>query len=397
MDFFRRLTLRRFIKAHPPSRQVSAAPGELIAAYKDVLPESLLQLWRRKGLGFYGELQLALIDPRLWQPVLDRWIVSPPDTVRRTPIALTPFGVLLYHRRHTATDEDVVYIDPVSTETGYLASSVDDLFNGILCEKDRLESLVSPALVHSARQQGGVLGPGEVYEIDKMLLLVQALQVARTGALHLHRRLRDAIDPPRTKAVKPTTVSEALPDEYRSVFMGVVEGPGLAGLYLSSYIDWHRLLALREDGKYRLLFWRIHDRTYERTEVRWYSGLCEFSCSPLGDETVSLDIALRRGSCSSDDDDHRLIAMQSGGATFLLRAEALEDMATAMGGRRVMGRSEHYFRRVRLDHDFRQDPSDGCVAPVFEALPPALGESGAVRDGPVVGDILTTRSPQFVG
>ena len=98
MVFLRRLALHRFVKTHPPSRQVSPAPRELVSAYEGVLPDSLLDLWRRKGLGFYGDLQLALIDPRPWQSVLDRWIISPPGTAPRVPIALTPFGTLLYYR-----------------------------------------------------------------------------------------------------------------------------------------------------------------------------------------------------------------------------------------------------------------------------------------------------------
>ncbi len=86
MLFFRRLALHRFVKTHPPSRQVSPADRELVSAYDDILPASLIELWRRKGLGFYGDLQLALIDPRPWQPVLDRWIVSPTDAVRMKSI-----------------------------------------------------------------------------------------------------------------------------------------------------------------------------------------------------------------------------------------------------------------------------------------------------------------------
>ena len=147
MLFRRRLTLHRFVKTHPPSRQVAPASRELVSAYEGVLPASLLDLWRRKGLGFYGDLQLALIDPRPWQSVLDRWIVSAPDTVRRVPIALTPFGTLLYYRNLAETAEDVAYIDPVSKKTGDLAWGLDDFFNTFLCEREALESLISPALV----------------------------------------------------------------------------------------------------------------------------------------------------------------------------------------------------------------------------------------------------------
>ncbi|MGN6650259.1 GAD-like domain-containing protein, partial [Trinickia sp.] len=138
MLLFRRLALHRFAKTHPPARPVSPAADELIAAYEGVLPASLLELWRQKGLGFYGDLQLTLIDPRAWQPVLDQWIVSSPDAVQRIPIVLTPFGALIYYRKVTATDEDVVYIDPVSKEARTLTWSLDDFFNKFACEQDTL-------------------------------------------------------------------------------------------------------------------------------------------------------------------------------------------------------------------------------------------------------------------
>ena len=372
MVFFRRLALHRFVKTHPPSRQVSPAPRELVSVYEDILPASLLELWRRKGLGFYGDLQLALIDPRPWQSVLDRWIVSPPDTVRRIPITLTPFGTLLYYRKLTETDEDVTYIDPVSKKTGDLAWSLDDFFNKFLCEREPLESLISPALAQSARQECGALAPGEVYEVDQMLFSMQMLRIAKTNALDMHHRLRDAVDPSKPKADKPTTVAGALPVEYRSLFADIATGQGLSGLYLSSYSDWHRLLALRPDGQYRLLFWRIHYQTFERTGIRGYSGTYEVSRNSEGDDTIELDIVLRADSAGGDDDDERLVAMYSAKTTFLLQVYELEDIATAIGGRDQMGRSEYYFRRVTLDDPFVEEPSDGRAAPPFTDLPHAL-------------------------
>ncbi|SCB44862.1 GAD-like domain-containing protein [Rhizobium multihospitium] len=369
---FRRLALYRFVEAHSPSRQVSRADGELVAAYEGILPDSLLELWRRKGLGFYGEMQLALIDPRPWQAVLNRWIVSPPDDVRRVPIALTPFGVLLYYRKLTATDEDVVFIDPVSKTTSDLAWSLDDFFNRFLCDRQSLESLISPALLQSAREECGMLSSGEVYEIDQMLFSMQMLRIAKVDAFEMHRRLRDAVDPPRPTAEKPTTVADALPVEHRPAFDDIPGDQGLAGLYLSSYIDWHRLLALRPDGRYSLLFWRIHHRSLERVEVRFYTGTYETSRSAQNDEIVALDIRLRADSLGSDARDDRLVAMRSGGTSFLLRVDELGDIATAIGGWDEMGRSEYYFRRVTLDEAFVEEPSDGRSAPPFADLPHAL-------------------------
>jgi len=392
MFFSRRLTLQRFVKTHPPSRHVVPAPDELVMAYEGILPESLLELWRRKGLGLYGGLQLALIDPRTWQPVLDRWIVgSPSGAPTRIPIALTPFGTLLYYRKLTADDEDIAYIDPVTTETDVLAWSLDEFFNEILCEQDSFEAIISPELTQSARQECGALAPGEVYEVDQMLLSMQMLRIRKVDALDLHRRLRDAVELPEPKDAPPTTVGDALPRDHRAMFEGLPTGPGLVGLYLSFHIDWYRLLALRPDGQYRLLFWHIHYKTFERTEARAYEGGYEISHNSDGDETVALDIVLREDSSGGDANDAQLVAMVSDGTAFLLRAGNLEDIAAAIGCSGTMDRSDGYFFRVTLDEAFPEDSDEDRVAPPFANLPRAL--QALVRFGPLQPTITHVADP----
>ena len=376
MIFFRRLALHRFVNAHPPAQQVSPASEALIAAYEGMLPAGLIELWRRKGLGFYGDLQLALIDPQAWQSVLDRWVVAAPRPVQRIPIALTPFGILLYYRKLTATDEDVSYIDPVSKKSGVLALSLDDFFNRIACGNDTLETIVSPSLAHSARRQCGPLAAGEVYEIDETLLAAQTLSAKKVDALEMHRRLRDAVDaataPATANARKPATVADAIPDEYRSLFDRIETGNGLALLYLSSYLDSHRLLALQADGHYQLLFWEIDDRTFDRTDARAYTGSYRIARNAEGDETVELRIALHNDSLGSDANDAELTVMRTEGTTFLLRTTELESVATAIGGWNEMGRSDDYFRSVTLSDAFVEEPFEGRAAPPFADLPRAL-------------------------
>lgn len=388
---FRRPALGRFVKAHPPSRHVSPAPEDLVAAYEGRLPAGLLELWREKGLGLYGDRQLALVDPRRWQAVLDRWIVSPPDAVQRVPIALTPFGILLYYRKLTATDEDVAGFDPVSKDMDVLTWSLDEFFNGFLCDRKSLDSLIPPRMAQVAREECGPLASGEVYEADRLLLTMQMLKIAKVDALEMHKRLRDAVDPPEPKADKPETVAGALPATHRAMFAEIASGDGLAGLYLSSYIDWHRLLALQPDGRYHLLFWRIHHQTFERIEVRSYTGSYEVSRGAGDDEVVALGIALRKDSLGSDANDGKLVAMRTGGMTWLLRSRELDDIATAIGGRGVMGRSEYYFRRVTLDDAFAAEPSDGCKAPPFENLPGAL--KALIHVEPLIATIVHVDDP----
>lgn len=101
------MKLATFLETHPPSSDVSPPSEELLTAFAEALPANLLELWQAHGLGHYGAQQICLIDPRVWQATLDRWIVSPPDDTQRIPIAISAFGSIFYFRKLTITDEDV--------------------------------------------------------------------------------------------------------------------------------------------------------------------------------------------------------------------------------------------------------------------------------------------------
>lgn len=350
---FGRLALRQFIKKHPPSRQLRPADKALLAAYQGILPEPLLALWRRKGLGLYGSRQIALIDPSQWQPVLDRWIVSPADAAQRIPIALSPFGVLFYYRRLSPDAEDVACLDPVSKATQVLSWSLTDFFNAALCNDEVLDALIPVDMLQVARDSCGALAAGQVYQVDETLRTMQMLKITVGDALTWHAQWRDAVDAPYAQPVRqaPQTIEQALPAAYCMRFSSFARRD-LAGVYLSSYIDWHRMLALGEDGRYLLLFWRIDHRSYAADDIRLYEGGYVVQRNPDGETQVSLQIALRGDSLGSDANDEALTVMRRNGELLLLRTEALEDIATSIGADGDMGRSEHYFRQVTLSDAF---------------------------------------------
>jgi hypothetical protein len=229
-------------------------------------------------------------------------------------------------------------------------------------------------MFEAAQQQAGALAAGEAYYIDPMLLSMQMLKITRTDALALHRQLRTQVDheqaPP---APPPNSIGEAIPADYRAAFKDVERDAQHAhGLYLSTYIDWRRLLMLDADGGYQLLFWKNHHKTGEASGMRHYSGGYRVLETDAGDCLLQLDLELNSDSSGGDDNDADLYLMRSGGAPLLLQAARLESMATAIGGRGTMDSSEYYFRPVRLGDAFPDEDSDGMDAPPFEDLPAAL-------------------------
>ncbi|TXN70477.1 GAD-like domain-containing protein [Methylobacterium sp. WL6] len=367
------IELAPFAVTHPP--RSSARP---IASPTGDLPAALAELWRTYGPGPYGARLLRLVDPGLWQPVLDRWIVTPPNETRRVPIALTPFGTILYHRQLTATDEDVAVLDPVERSTAVLSWDLTAFFNETLADPEALEALVPFRRLHAALDTVGPLGPSEVYEVDQTLLPVGILKIIRTDALALHTRLRDAVDLAAMPDAPPAeNLAVAMPPEHRATFADVAaDAHGVGGLYLSVYFDDRRLLALEPSGDsttghYRLLFWRNHRKTGAPHEVRSYDGSYEI-VEEGGDTRVRLAIALRDDSLGSDDNDADLMVMRGGGTRWLLRACNLKDIAQRIGRDGGMGRSEYHFRAARLDAPLPDASSDGVPAPPHTELPAAL-------------------------
>lgn len=371
---FGRIKLHPFIKANPPHAGCAPATKELLLRYEGRLPAALLELWRKHGLGLYGRRKICLIDPGAWQSTLDRWIASPHNTTLRVPIALTPFGTLIFYRKLTAADEDISALNPVTCSISVLSWDLADLFNNVLSDPSQVDEFIRPAMLETARQQAGTLSPGEAYHVDPMLLSMQMLKITRTGALALHQKLRAQVDheqaPP---APPPDSLRAALPGAYRAAFRDMErnnEHP--SGLYLSTYIDWRRLVALDADGNYQLLFWKNDHKTGEASDIRHYSGRYRVLRTEEGDCLLHLDLVFTSKSLGSDVNDDALYLMRSGGQPLLLQAASLGDMATAIGGRATMGSSEHYFRPVRLDDPFPVEDSDGMDAPPFEDLPAAL-------------------------
>ncbi len=372
--------LSKFVAANPPAGHVVPAPRELIDAFDGHLPASLLDLWRRHGLGRYGPQQICIIDPRVWQATLDRWIVSPPDTAQRIPIALTPFGSIIYYRRLTVADEDVAVLNPHSRSTDVLAWDLDAFFNEVLCDTKQLDQLIPQGWLAAARATHGDLADDEAYEADATLLAMEMLVLKCVEALDMHKRLRDAVDAPaelsRDEAV-PMPLGEALPGEWRTVFEPAnryrdVSTSPVTGLYLSSDVDRHRLLALATDKTYQLLFFSSDRNPRYQFAPRHYSGAYALAISPDGEKKLTLDIRLRDNSLGSDANDDELTILENGGMRVLLRTGSLKDIADAIHWNSTIRDPQNWLVQTSLADNLPHEFPYVLPAPPLRELPPSL-------------------------
>ena len=154
--------LEAFTRAFAPTDvRAVQQPFAQYAATK--LPGTLVALYTSHGIGWYGEQQFKLVDPREWMPVLQTWLGAGVDSI---PFGVTSFG----HLYHVTPAGDVQVLDPHFLTNNRIADSVEDFFGEHLASPaSHLTDLRGPH--QGARSKLGELGVGEIYFFTPMLPL----------------------------------------------------------------------------------------------------------------------------------------------------------------------------------------------------------------------------------
>lgn len=157
------ITVQRFVDTYAPDADVRV-PGRAFLAYAAAnAPAELVELWTEHGIGFYGQQRLALVDPAVWSPVLQRWLGS---DVKSIPFAVTSFG----HVYHVEGDGPVQCLDPHFVSNTFVAPDVVGFFNDHLpSPTSHLADLEGPR--GGGRAKFGDLAENEIYCFDPPLSL----------------------------------------------------------------------------------------------------------------------------------------------------------------------------------------------------------------------------------
>lgn len=154
--------LDAFTTAYPP-RNVTpvATPFAQYAATK--LPSTLVELYVRHGIGWYGDQQFKLVDPAEWTEVLQTWLGADVPSI---PFGVTSFG----HLYHVDSNGVVQVLDPHFLTNTVVSPTVDEFFGEhLVSDSSHLSDLRGPHA--GAHAKLGELGPQELYFFTPMLPL----------------------------------------------------------------------------------------------------------------------------------------------------------------------------------------------------------------------------------
>ncbi len=73
--------------------------SEIIDKYTNVLPDALLDIWRREGFRAYPGHGITLTNPDIWEATLTRWLHEADASSLSRTIAISPLGGLFVYRR----------------------------------------------------------------------------------------------------------------------------------------------------------------------------------------------------------------------------------------------------------------------------------------------------------
>jgi len=153
--------LEKFIKHFKPENDCIKAAPDILAAYKDKIPEELYTLWKVHGFGKYRHGLIEIINPVDFEPSLWTWLGREVDNY--VPIAITAFGELFYYRKLTQTDEDICIVDIQFRNIETLVWSLSEFFDEFLLEADMREGWLREKLFDQAYADQGSLNRHEIF------------------------------------------------------------------------------------------------------------------------------------------------------------------------------------------------------------------------------------------
>jgi hypothetical protein len=182
-----------FFEEFDQAKRYAVVADDLLAKYRGILPESLLEVWQEQGWGSYGDGLFWTVNPAEYDWLVDGWVRPlegmPED--RYFVIARSAFGEFYCVREHGAKVFTICcpFAAVMARRTQLADGSVEEalalFFGGRMPEDFDFGDENDQPMFAAARSALGPLGPNEIYGFAPMLAMGGQANIANLQKLDL--------------------------------------------------------------------------------------------------------------------------------------------------------------------------------------------------------------------
>jgi|GEM_PF-4483046 len=165
------MQVSNFLSTYPPSENTAVVEPADLAAYTPYVHPCMVELWESNGFGNYGDGMVQLLDPNVWNPILEKRLGRKDPT--NTAFLMSAFGDLYFHRDLGVHEmegqeykvEDVTRLNIATGETQRVATNALEFFEEYLVDPEIRAREFKQAAFEAGIAEYGTLAFGEIFHL----------------------------------------------------------------------------------------------------------------------------------------------------------------------------------------------------------------------------------------
>lgn len=158
-----------FLKKFPPDSDLEKPSDEVLDSLSRILPEELIDFWKKYGFGNYGDGIIKVINPLDYMDSLYTWLGK--EDFSKIPILITGFGDIFYFRQLSEEVNDVCLLDIHYRQINVCTYSFEEFFEDFITDDEIIEDVFKKDLFMEAFQNKGALKGSEIFCFVPALIL----------------------------------------------------------------------------------------------------------------------------------------------------------------------------------------------------------------------------------
>ena len=140
---------------HGPVGNAQPVAPEAVERYRGRLPDEVLLEWETTGWCSYADGFLWLVDPSVYDDLLEDWLT---DAASCTVFMRTAFGSFVYW-----DGSEAIFLDVTQADTTHVFDTMDFVFDGVLCREQFLDAVMDRDYYVSEKPRLGAVAVDQCY------------------------------------------------------------------------------------------------------------------------------------------------------------------------------------------------------------------------------------------